>query len=137
MTERFVSFVDTNVLVDVVTDDPRWAAWSIHQLEAASIKGDIAINDVVYAEVSVRYATIDEVDRVLERAGLRLERIPRAALYLAGKAFQHYRGHGGQRTSILPDLFIGAHAATLGAPLLTRDARRYRTYFPSLELVAP
>ena len=137
MTEAFVSFVDTNVLFDVLTNDPRWAEWSIRQLEVAAIKGAIGINDVVYAELSVRYAGVEDVDEVVERAGLRFERIPRSALFLAGKAFQRYRSQGGRRTTILPDFFIGAHAATLGVPLLTRDARRYRSYFPTLELVTP
>jgi predicted nucleic acid-binding protein len=137
VTEALVSFVDTNVLFDVLTNDPRWAEWSIRQLEITAIKGAAAINDIVYAELSVRYSTVEAVDRVVEQAGLKVERMSRSALFLAGKAFQRYRSQGGRSTTILPDFFIGAHAATLGVPLLTRDARRYRTYFPTLELVTP
>jgi len=132
-----VTLVDTNVLLDVVTDDPAWAEWSIRQLDAASFKGPLAINDVVYAELSVRFATIEALDSVLDDAGVAIIPIPRAALFLAGKAFQKYRGAGGLRTGVLPDFFIGAHAAVSALALLTRDAARYRTYFPTVDLVAP
>lgn len=132
-----MTLVDTNVLLDVVTDDPAWAEWSIRQLDAASFKGPLAINDVVYAELSVRFATIEALDSVLDDAGVAIIPIPRAALFLAGKAFQKYRGAGGLRTGVLPDFFIGAHAAVSALALLTRDAARYRTYFPTVDLVAP
>jgi predicted nucleic acid-binding protein len=131
------TFVDTNVLLDIATKDRAWAAWSLQQLEAAAIRGPLAINDVVYAELSVRYARIEDAEEFVKLAGLVHQTIPRAALFLAGKAFQKYRARGGARTGVLPDFFIGAHAAVLDAPLLTRDVRRYRTYFPKLRLIAP
>lgn len=129
--------VDTNVLLDLVTDDPVWADWSIRQLDAAAVQGRLVINAVVYAELSVRFERIEDLDEVLDQAGVIVEAMPRAALFLAGKAFQKYRAAGGSRSGVLPDFFIGAHAAVLGAPLLTRDVQRYRSYFPSLTLIAP
>jgi predicted nucleic acid-binding protein len=132
-----MTLVDTNVLLDIAIDDPRWAPWSLHQLDAAVIRGPVLINAVVYAEFSIGYARIEEVDRVLADAGLELTEIPRAALFLAGKVFQRYRAKGGSRTGVLPDFFIGAHAAVAQFPLLTRDPRRYRTYFSSIALIAP
>ena len=132
-----MTLVDTNVLLDLVTDDPRWADWSIGRLDAAALEGPIAINDVVYAELSVRFATIEALDRVLDEAGITMATMPRSALFLAGKAFQRYRTGGGRRTGVLPDFFIGAHAAVTGLPLISRDRRRYRTYFPTIDLIAP
>jgi predicted nucleic acid-binding protein len=132
-----VTLVDTNVLLDLVTDDPVWADWSIQQLDAAAIRGLLTINGIVYAELSVRFERIEDLDTALEEAGITLEEIPRAALFLAGKAFQRYRSAGGTRSGVLPDFFIGAHAAVAGLPLLTRDVQRYRTYFPSLSLISP
>ncbi|WP_246796748.1 type II toxin-antitoxin system VapC family toxin [Burkholderia perseverans] len=129
--------VDTNVLLDLVTDDPRWADWSQHQLEAASLQGTLAINDVVYAELAIGYARIESLDAFVARAGLRIDPMPRAALFLAGKAFERYRRTRGTKTGVLPDFFIGAHASVLGARLLTRDVGRYRTWFPKLALIAP
>jgi predicted nucleic acid-binding protein len=92
---------------------------------------------VVYAELSVRFATIEALDGILDDAGIVLAPMPRAALFLAGKAFQRYRATGGQRTGVLPDFFIGAHAAVARLPLISRDQQRYRTYFPTIELIAP
>jgi predicted nucleic acid-binding protein len=132
-----VTLVDTNVLLDLVTDDPKWVGWSIGQLDAAAIKGPITINAVVYAELSIRFVAIEALERFLNDAGLTMAEIPRTALFLAGKAFQRYRHAGGGRTGVLPDFFIGAHAAVTGLPLLTRDARRYRNYFPDIDLIAP
>jgi len=132
-----VTFVDTNVLLDIVTDDPKWADWSIAQLENASLRGTLWINDIVYAELAVRYDRIEEVDALLDQAGLELAPVPREALFLASKVFTRYRKAGGTRTGVLPDFFIGAHAAVSGLPLLTRDVARYRTYFPTLTLIAP
>jgi len=132
-----VTLVDTNVLLDVVTNDLRWADWSVGRLDAAAIRGALAINDVVYAELSVRFATIEALDAVLNEAGIDIATMPRPALFLAGKVFQRYRAAGGTRTGVLPDFFIGAHAATAGLTLLTRDARRYRIYFPRINLVTP
>jgi predicted nucleic acid-binding protein len=129
--------VDTNVLLDVVTNDPRWADWSQNQLEAAALKERLAINAVIYAELSIGFRRIEELDAVIAKMTLFMEEIPRAALFLAGKAFQRYKTRGGIRGGVLPYFFIGAHAAVLGIPLLTRDARRYADYFPSLSLVSP
>lgn len=127
--------VDTNVLVDVATEDPRWLGWSSEQLALAI--GRLAINPVVYAEFSVHYSTIEDVEGAL--SGLEPERlpIPYEAAYLAGKVFRRYRERGGQRNAPLPDFFIGAHAAVEGLSLLTRDPKRYREYFPRLDLIAP
>ena len=129
--------VDTNVLLDVVTDDPAWADWSQQQLDAATLRDRLAINPVVYAELSGVFARIEELDALLDSAAISMAEVPRPALFLAGQIFKTYRSRGGLRTSVLPDFFIGAHAAVLGAPLITRDASRYRTYFPTVELVAP
>jgi len=132
-----MTLVDTNVLLDLFTNDPIWADWSARQLDMAALRGRLVINGVVYAELSVRFEAVETLDAVLGEAGTVLEDIPRAALFLAGKAFQRYRAAGGRRTGVLPDFFIGAHAAIAKRPLLTRDVRRYRTYFPSVTLIAP
>jgi predicted nucleic acid-binding protein len=129
--------VDTNVLFDLVTDDPIWADWSARQLRIWSAYGTLVVNPVVYAELSVGYDRIDEVDAALDAAGVELVEIPRAALFLAGKAFAKYRARGGTRSGVLPDLFIGARAVVQGIGLLTRDSRRYRTYFPTIILITP
>ena len=132
-----MTLVDTNVLLDLVTDDPQFAEWSIAQLEAASLNGPLIINDVIYAELSVRYGSKEDLDAFINEAGLKHEPVPSPALFLAGKVFQKYRKSGGVRTGVLPDFFIGAHAAVLELPLLTRDTGRYGTYFPTVDLVAP
>ena len=132
-----MTFVDTNVLLDVATDDPEWAGWSLRQLDAAAIRGRVFINAVVYAEFTIGYARIEEADRVLADVEMDLLEIPRPALFLAGKAFRRYRARGGSRTGVLPDFFIGAHAAVAQLPLLTRDPRPYRTYFAGIALIAP
>ncbi len=132
-----MTLVDTNVLLDVVTDDPVWADWSIEQLEAAALRGPLLINDVVYAELAVRYERIERLDAFLSEAGIDMAAMPRAALFLAGKVFQKYRKSGGSRTGVLPDFFIGAHAAVDQRDLLTRDTARYRTYFPTVKLITP
>jgi len=129
--------VDTNVLLDVVTDDPAWADWSQQQLEAAALRDRLAINPVVYAEFSSQFARIEDVDATLASVEIAVAEMPRAALFLAGQVFKTYRRRGGVRTSVLPDFFIGAHAAVFGAPLITRDAGRYRSYFPTVILIAP
>jgi hypothetical protein len=129
--------VDTNVLLDLATNDPVWADWSQTRLDAAALRDELAINAVVYAELSIGFRRIEEVDAMLTTTRLRLDQIPRAALFLAGKAVQRHRRSGGTRTGVLPDFFIGAHAAVTKAPLLTRDADRYRSYFPTVELLAP
>lgn len=132
-----MTLVDTNVLLDLVTDDPKWADWSLSQLESASLDGPLLINDAVYAELAVRYERIEQLEAFVDGAGLEMTSMPRAALFLAGKVFTQYRRAGGSKTGVLPDFFIGAHAAVARLPLLTRDVRRYRTYFPSLKLIAP
>ena len=132
-----MTLVDTNVLLDLVTDDPVWADWSIAELEAASLRGPLLINDVIYAELAVRYGRIEDLDAFIQRAGLEIAALPRAALFLAGKVFAQYRKSGGLRTGVLPDFFVGAHAAVSEWPVLTRDVGRYRTYFPSLTLITP
>lgn len=101
------------------------------------MEGPLVINSVIYAELSARYSTIEALEDFIERAGLEMVEIPRRALFLAAKAFVRYRRAGGVRTGVLPDFFIGAHAATIDMPLLTRDARKYRTYFPTVELRTP
>lgn len=132
-----MTLVDSNVLLDVVTDGEIWADWSQDQLERAALSGPLVINDVVYAEVSARYATIEAVDSILDELNIEIVPTPRAALFLAGKAFLQYRASGGLRTGVLADFFIGAHAVVERLPLLTRDARRYRSYFPAIVLIAP
>jgi predicted nucleic acid-binding protein len=132
-----VALVDTNVLFDLVTDDAIWADWSARQLRILSVRETLIVNPVVYAELSVGYDRLDEVDAALAEAGVALVEIPRAALFLAGKAFQSYRARGGTRTGVLPDFFIGAHAVVEGLSLLTRDIRRYRSYFPTITLITP
>ncbi|NSX86932.1 type II toxin-antitoxin system VapC family toxin [Agrobacterium tumefaciens] len=132
-----MTLVDTNVLLDLVTNDPTWADWSIEQLETASVSGPLFINDVVYAELAVRYERIEALDVFVHEAGLKLVHFPRAALFLAGKVFGQYRRAGGSRTGVLPDFFIGAHAAVQNFPLLTRDVGRYRSYFPTVTLISP
>ncbi len=129
--------VDTNVLLDVATNDSRWASWSLHALEAAALRGDLLINAIVYAEFSVGYTRIEEADAALETSRIEIADIPRAALFLAGKVFADHRRRRGQRTSVLPDFFVGAHAAVAGLTLITRDVARYRTNFPSVGLVTP
>ncbi len=131
-----MTLVDTNVLLDVATDDPAWADWSVRQLDAARSRGPTLINDVVYAEFSVRCAAIETLDAVLKAAGIARAETPRAALFLAGKAFVRYRAAGGARRGVLPDFFIGAHAAVSGFTLITRDARR-RRFFPTVVTIAP
>jgi predicted nucleic acid-binding protein len=132
-----VTLVDSNVLLDIFTRTPSWWEWSLMQLEEAALHGSLLINDVIYAETSVRFHSIDDFDAALATAGVIVAPIPRTALFLAGKAFTQYRSAGGVRTGVLPDFFIGAHAMVESLPLLTRDARRYRNYFPEVVLVAP
>jgi predicted nucleic acid-binding protein len=131
------TLVDSNVLIDVVEGTLEWSEWSGAALEAVGAAGPVVINQVIYAEVSVRYADTDELDRDLPIDLFQREQLPWPAAFLAGKAFTEYRRRGGPRRSPLPDFFIGAHAAVAGLRLLTRDPSRYRSYFPTVELVAP
>lgn len=132
-----MTVVDSNVLLDVLSADPRWLAWSIDALEALAAAGRLLINEAIYAELSVRMPSERELNRQIARLGVSFERSPQRALFLAGQTFRRYRSAGGTRTGVLPDLFIGAHAQVLGCPVLTRDVRRYRTYFPTVELITP
>lgn len=129
--------VDTNVLVDVLENDPDWADWSVAQLRAQAQIHRLVINPVIYAELSLTFSTVEALDEVL--AGLQIPVIetPKPALFLAGKAFVKYRRKGGAQTHVLADFFIGAHAAVAGLPVLTRDVRRYASYFPTVALIAP
>lgn len=129
--------VDTNVLVDVLQNDPQWAEWSIAQLRAQSSLHALVINPVIYAEISLSFSTLEALDDVLGTLALELREIPRPALFLAAKAYAQYRRRGGAKLQVLPDFFIGAHAAVEGWPLLTRDASRFRPYFPTLDVLAP
>jgi predicted nucleic acid-binding protein len=129
--------VDTNVLVDVLQNDPQWADWSIAQMRAQSSLHALVINPIIYAEVSLSFSTIEALDDVVGTLALEVREIPRPALFLAAKAFAQYRRRGGSKLQVLPDFFIGAHAAVEGWPLLTRDARRFKTFFPTLEVLAP
>ncbi len=129
--------VDTNVLIDVLEDDPHWADWSVAQLRAQAQVHELAINAIVYTELTLAFERLEEVDGAVSRLGLMLLEIPRPALFLAGRAFMSYRRAGGVRTNVLPDFFIGAHAAVGGMAILTRDPRRYKSYFPEVKLLSP
>ena len=129
--------VDSNVLLDVITADPLWSAWSVNALRETAETKRLVINPIIYAEVSIRYSRIEDVDAVLPRSHFDREPVPFEAAFLAGKSYVAYRRRGGVKTSPLPDFFIGAHAAVSGYHLLTRDASRYRSYFPKLPLIAP
>jgi len=129
--------VDTNVLLDVLLEDPKWCKWSQGQLESANLTDGLAINAVIYSELSMAFARIEELEAVISEASLALESIPREALFLAGKVFLDYRWRLGSKQGVLPDFYIGAHAAVNGYALLTRDVARYRSYFPTVRLIAP
>jgi hypothetical protein len=129
--------VDSNVLLDVLSHDSPWQAWSEAALARAGDRSRLVINQIVYAEVSVGYDSAEALDAALPTAMLAREDVPFEAAFLAGKVFLAYRRRGGERRSPLPDFFIGAHAAVSGYELMTRDAARYRTYFPTLKLLAP
>jgi predicted nucleic acid-binding protein len=132
-----LTFTDTNVLIDVATNNRDWADWSRRALSAAHSRGALLINVVVYAEFAVSFARASDCDAELAPFDLTMAEIPREAAFRAAQAFREYRQAGGGRVAVLPDFFIGAHASVLKLPLLTRDARRYRTYFPELSLLAP
>jgi predicted nucleic acid-binding protein len=129
--------VDTNVLIDVLGNDPNWADWSITQLQAQSKVHRLVINPIIYSELSLTFSTFEELDQVLDDMELRMLEIPKPALFLVGKAFLQYRRSGGVKNNVLGDFFIGAHAAVSGLPVLTRDSRHYKNYFPHVNLVAP
>lgn len=129
--------IDSNVLLDIATEDPVWFDWSSSMLADAARRSPLFINPLIYSEVSTRFTDIGELDRLLPPRVLRRAALPYAAGFLAGKAFESYRRRGGQRRSPLPDFYIGAHAVVSGLTLLTRDSRRYSTYFPTIRLLTP
>jgi predicted nucleic acid-binding protein len=129
--------VDTSVLLYVLQNDQQWADWSQGELESASLTDSLAINAVIYSELSMAFERIEELEAVISEASLSLEQIPREALFLAGKAFLSYRRRQGTKQGVLADFYIGAHAAVSDFALLTRDANRYRSYFPTVRLIAP
>lgn len=129
--------VDSNIIFDLWDQDPVWSSWSAQQLRSFSTAQDLAINVVIYAEISARFSSHASLDKAIDELGLIVIEIPRDAAFLAGKAFQQYRRQGGNRTNVLPDFFIGAHAASLRCEILTRDTRSYSTYFPTVPLIAP
>ena len=129
--------VDTDVLVDVLQNDPDWVDWSIAQLRAQSQIHRLIINPIIYAELSLTFSSVEALDRVLADMVLPVVEVPKPALFLAGKAFVQYRRRGGQKSNVLADFFIGAHAAVARLPVLSRDAQRYQSYFPSVRLVTP
>jgi predicted nucleic acid-binding protein len=132
-----VILVDANVILDIWDPDPIWQTWSARQLRAQSLLHDLAINPIIYSEISVSFANQTTLDLKLEELGIGLMNIPRGASFLAGKAHQQYRRRGGIKMNVLPDFFIGAHAAVLGCAVLTRDTRCYSSYFPAVSLIAP
>jgi predicted nucleic acid-binding protein len=131
------TLVDSNVLLDIITEDDEWLDWSSSALSACAERGRLVVNPLVYAEVSLGFSAIEDLDDALPAEYFVREALPWAAAFLAGKAFMQYRRRGGARPHPLPDFYIGAHAAIAGYTLLTRDARRYRTYYPKLRVIAP
>lgn len=129
--------VDSNVILDVVTEDPKWYDWSAGQLEKLAESHTLVINPIIYSEVSIGFDRIEDLDRTLPPDFFRRDPLPWEAGFLAGKCFVKYRRSGGRRRSPLPDFYIGAHAAIGGIALLTRDTNRYKTYFPKLALISP
>lgn len=129
--------VDSNVILDVVTEDPKWYDWSAGQLEKLAESHTLVINPIVYSEVSIGFDRIEDLDRTLPPDFFRRDPLPWEAGFLAGKCFVKYRRSGGKRHSPLPDFYIGAHAAIQGIALLTRDTNRYKNYFPKLALISP
>jgi predicted nucleic acid-binding protein len=134
---RPATLVDSCVLLDVITADQQWADWSAAQIAAAMDAGRVVINPLIYAEVSVGYQSIEELEELLPAGDYEREPLPYVAGFAAGKAFLRYRRAGGDKRSPMPDFYIGAHAAVAGYRLLTRDVQRYRTYFPAIDIIAP
>lgn len=131
------TLVDSNVLVDIVAEDPQWSAWSDEALIQALDDGPVFVDQIVFAEISIGYRTAEACQQALSVQGIERVPIPWPAAFLAGRAFAEYKRRGGNKLAPLPDFFIGAHAAVASLRLLTRDASRYRTYFPTVELIAP
>jgi predicted nucleic acid-binding protein len=134
---RHATLIDSCVLLDLITGDEQWADWSAEQVARAMDAGRVVINPLIYAEVSVGYESIEELDELLSASDFDREPLPYVAGFAAGKAFLRYRRGGGDKRSPMPDFYIGAHAAVAGYRLLTRDVQRYRTYYPTVEIIAP
>jgi len=131
------TLVDSSVLLDILTNDPEWSQWSGANLDECAKTGTLCINAIIYAEVSIGFNLIEEVEEALPAASFSRLHLPLEAAFLAGKAFVQYKRRGGARSAPLPDFFVGAHAAVAGLGLLTRDAARIRTYFPTVKLISP
>ena len=129
--------VDSNVILDIFLDDPNWADWSEKKLNHYGTHHTLYINPIIYTEVSIGFNRIEELEDAIERASFQMLELPREALFLAGKVYLQYRKKEGTKLSPLPDFFIGAHAAVLNVDLITRDVARYRTYFPTVNLISP
>ncbi len=129
--------VDSNVILDVLTEDRRWFGWSSSRLAELAEQVTLVLNPIIYAEISIRFDRVEDLDDAVPADHFRREALPWEAAFLAGKVFLQYRRRGGRRRSPLPDFYIGAHAAVQGLRLLTRDPRRFRTYFPTLAVIAP
>jgi hypothetical protein len=129
--------VDSNVIIDLLTEDCEWYEWSAMNLQSLGDQHQLIINDIIYSEISITFTKLEELEEVISSSFFQMEPIPKEALFLAGKAFMPYKHSSGTKNSCLPDFFIGAHASILQIPLLTRDTRRYKTYFPKLEIIAP
>lgn len=129
--------VDSNVLIDVFVDDPQWADWSISQLKAQSKISLLTVNPIIYSELSLTFSSVESLDQALDELNVMVWELPKEALFLAGKAYLEYRRKGGTKSNVLPDFFIGAHAAVNGVKIITRDIRRYASYFPTVELISP
>jgi hypothetical protein len=132
-----VVIVDTNILVDVLADDPQWMEWSAGRLREQGRIHELVINQVIYAELATMFDSVEKLDGVLADMEIGVREIPRPALFLAGKAFVKYRKGGGSKSGVLADFFVGAHAAVSGFTILTRDPRRYKNYFPTVGLISP
>ena len=131
------AIVDSCVYLDIFTQDPRWREWSERALADAANRGSVVLNSAIYAEISMRFKRIEDLESLLHQKVFEYRAIPREAAFLAGKCFVEYRRRGGQKSQPLPDFFIGAHAAIEGWDLVTRDAKRFKEYFPGLRLVCP
>jgi predicted nucleic acid-binding protein len=132
-----MTIVDTNVIADVIASDPEWEMWSMDALARSRNDGPVAVNEVVFAEISARLSSSNEVNSILSNLNITFERIPKEGLFVAGQTYRRYRAAGGIRPNVLADFFIGAHARVTGRQVLTRDPRRYRTYFPDVRLITP
>ena len=130
-------YVDSNIILDILTNDPKWYEWSASRLEKYSNSGQLIINEIIYAEISIGFEKIEELEEIIKDEFFKIESIPKEALFLAGKVFLKYKKQNGNKTSILPDFFIGAHAIVKKSPLLTRDVKRYKTYYPTLDIISP